>query len=213
MTSSALRRTVPVFLAVCLAVSAGCAGTGPSKFYTLTPMKALDAPGKGVPAEEGGFLAVGPVILPDYLDRPQIMTRSEGNEVRLRETERWAGSLEGDVSRVLLENLSELLAGNRITVVHWSPATQPQAPFRNRVGVEILRFEGPLGGTVVLKARHTLYGEDGRKVVSVGESTVREAAGGPEYESLVAAMSRALATLSREIAAAVSARNPGENKP
>jgi hypothetical protein len=191
-----------VFLAVWLAISAGCAGTVPSKFYTLTPMKAPDAPGKGVSAGEGSFLAVGPVTLPDYLDRPQIMTRSEGNEVRLHETERWAGSLEGDISRVLRENLSALLAGNRITVVRWSPATHPQASFRNRVGVEILRFEGALGGTVVLKARYTLYGADGRKVVSVGESTVREAAGSPEYESLVAAMSRALATLSRNIAAA-----------
>jgi len=197
---------VPLFLAVCLAISAGCASTAQSRFYTLTPMKAPDAPVNGVPADEGNLLAMGPVTLPDYLDRPQIMTRSEGNEVHLHETERWAGSLEGDVSRVLLENLSELLAGNRITVVRWSPATQPQAAFRNRVGVEILRFEGPLGGTVMLKARYTLYGADGRKVVSVGESTVREQAGGPDYESLVAAMSRTLATLSREIAAAVPAR-------
>jgi uncharacterized lipoprotein YmbA len=197
------RRAVTAFLAAFLAISAGCASTAPSKFYTLSPMKAPDAPGKRAPAEEGDFLAVGPVVLPDYLDRPQILTRSEGNEVRLHETERWAGSLEGDVSRVLVENLSALLAGNRVTVVRWSPATQPQPPFRFRVGVEILRFEGPAGGTVVLKARYTLYGPDGRKVVSVGESTVREPAGGSDYESLVAAMSRALATFSREIAAAI----------
>lgn len=202
MTSSALRRAVPAFLAVCLAISAGCATTAPSKFYTLTPMKAADATGKGVAAEEGTFLAVGPVTLPEYLDRPQILTRSEGNEVRLHETERWAGSLEGDVSRVLLENLSALLAEHRITVVRWSPATQPQAAFRNRLGVEILRFEGTLGGTIELRARYTLYGADGRKVVFVGESTAREPAGGPDYESLVAAMSDALATLCREIAAA-----------
>ena len=203
MIPSPSRRSIVPLLAVCLVSLAGCASTAPSKFYTLTPMKAPDAPGKGVPAEEGKFLAVGPVVLPDYLDRPQIMTRSEGNEVRLNETERWAGSLEGDVSRVLVENLSALLAGNRVNVIRWSPATQPQPPFRNRVGVEILRFEGPAGGTVVLKARYTLYGPDGRKVVSVGESTVREPAGGPDYESLVAAMSRALATFSREIAAAI----------
>lgn len=57
----------------------------------------------------------------------------------------------------------------------------------------------------MLRARYTIYGADGRKVVSVGESTVREQAGGPDYESLVAAMSRALATLSREIAAAIPA--------
>jgi uncharacterized lipoprotein YmbA len=202
--SPALHRgTIRSLLAVCLASLAGCATTTPSKFYTLTPVKATDAPGKGVPAEGGNFLAVGPVVLPDYLDRPQILTRSEGNEVRLHDTERWAGSLAGDVSRVLTENLSALLSADRVTVVRWSPATQPQPPFRYRVGVEILRFEGTAGGTVVLKARYTLYGPDGRKMVSFGESTVREPAGGPDYDALVAAMSRALAAFSREIAAAI----------
>ncbi len=205
MTPSVLRRIVTAILAVCLAISAGCAATAQSKFYTLTPIKAPDAPVNNVLAEKGNFLAVGPVTLAEYLDRPQIMTRSDGNEIRLHETERWAGSLEGDVSRVLLENLSVLLAENRISVVRWSPATQPQAAFRNRLGVEILRFEGPPGGTIELKARFTLYGADGRRVVSVGESTVHEPAEGPDYESLVAAMSRALATLSRDIAVAVPA--------
>jgi hypothetical protein len=105
-------------LAVCFVFLAGCASTAPSKFYTLTPMKAADGPASSVTFEGGSLLAVGPVRLPDYLDRPQIMTRSEGNEIRMHETDRWAGSLEGDVSRVLIENLSVLLAGKKVTVVH-----------------------------------------------------------------------------------------------
>jgi hypothetical protein len=40
-------------------------------------------------------------------------------------------------------------------------------------------------------------------VLSVSESNVREPVEGPEYEVLVEAMSRALATLGREIAAAI----------
>jgi uncharacterized lipoprotein YmbA len=146
------------------------------------------------------------VRLPDYLDRPQIMTRSEGNEIRMAETERWAGSLQEDVSRVLVENLSALLAGKRVAVARWSSAMQTTVPFRNRLAVEILRFEGPVGGTVVLKARYALFGPDGRKVISAGESIVREPAVGADYEALTAAMSRALAAFSREVAAAVPAR-------
>jgi uncharacterized lipoprotein YmbA len=187
-------------------VAAGCASTLPSKFYTLTPMKGADAPAGIAPVEEAAILAVGPVRLPDYLDRPQIMTRSEGNEIHLHETERWAGSLQEDVSRVLIENLSNLLAGKRVAVVRWSSSMQSMAPFRNRLAVEILRFEGPVGGTVILKARYALFGPDGKKVISGGEAIVREPAGGSDYEALTAAMSRALAVLSREIAAAVPAR-------
>lgn len=206
MNPSPLRRTIPPLLALCAAILAGCASTAPSRFYTLTPMKAADSQAPGAPVEDGSVLAVGPVRLPDYLDRPQIATRSDGNEVRLNDTERWAGSLEGDVSRVLIENLSILLAGKRVAVARWASTMQTLVPFRNRLAVEILRFEGPVAGTVVLKARYALFGPDGRKVVAAGESTVREPAGGADYESLVAAMSRALAAFSREVAAAVPAR-------
>jgi len=200
------RRTIVPLLAICLASLVGCATSASSKFYTLTAMKGTDAPAGVVPVEEGAILAVGPVRLPDYLDRPQIMTRSEGNEIRMAETERWAGSLQEDVSRVLVENLSALLAGKRVAVARWSSAMQTTVPFRNRLAVEILRFEGPVGGTVVLKARYALFGPDGRKVISAGESIVREPTGGADYEALTAAMSRALAAFSREVAEAIPAR-------
>ena len=200
------RRTFVPLLSVCIATLLGCATTTPSRFYTLTPMKGPDASTGVIHVEEGAILALGPVRLPEYLDRPQIATRSEGNEIRLHETERWAGSLQEDVSRVLLENLSALLAGKRVNVVRWTSAMQTMAPFRNRMAIEILRFEGSVGGTVVLKARYALLGPDGKKVIAAGESTVREPAGGSDYDSLVAAMSRALAAFSREIAAAVPAR-------
>ena len=206
MISPVPRRTIPALLAICLAAIAGCATTTPSRFYTLTPMKASDGSPPAAPFDEGAILTVGPVRIPEYLDRPQIATRSEGNEVRLHETERWAGSLAEDASRVLVENLSTLLAGKRIAVVRWTSAMQTVSPFRNRMAIEILRFEGAVGGTVVLKARYALLGPDGKKVISAGESTVRETVGGSDYESLVAAMSRALAAFSREVAAAVPAR-------
>ena len=200
------RRTFVPLLAVCLATLVGCATTTPSRFYTLTPVKGADASAAVIPVEEGALIAVGPVRLPEYLDRPQIATRSEGNEVRLHETERWAGSLQEDVSRVLVENLSSLLAGKRVAAVRWSSVMQTMAPFRNRLAVEILRFEGTVGGTVVLKARYALIGPDGKKVISAGESIVREPAGGGDYEALTAAMSRALAVFSKEVAAAVPSR-------
>jgi hypothetical protein len=43
-------------------------------------------------------------------------------------------------------------------------------------------------------------------VISAGESFVRESVGGTDYEALTAAMSRALVTFSREVAAAIPAR-------
>jgi len=59
---------------------------------------------------------------------------------------------------------------------------------------------------VILKARYALFGQDGKEVISAGESIIREPAGGSDYEALTAAMSRAMATFSREVAAAVPTR-------
>ena len=48
-----------------------------------------------------------------------------------------------------------------------------------------------------------LVGGENREVIAMKKSTFTEAAGGSEYEQIVAAQSRALAALSREIAGAV----------
>jgi len=104
------------------------------------------------------------------------MTRSEGNEIRMVETERWAGSLEEDVSRVLVENLSSLLAGKRIAVVRWSAAVQTMA----RIGTGWpSRFcaSRPGGGYGDTEGAVRLFGPDGKKVISAGESILREPAG------------------------------------
>jgi uncharacterized lipoprotein YmbA len=133
-----------------------------------------------------------------------MVTRSDRNEVRIAEKDRWAGPLREDVSRVLVENLSVLLAGEPFVVLRWEQAVLSSVPVKYRVGVEVLRFEGTVGGTVLLRARYTIYDVDGA-ALSVRDSTLQEPASGPDYEALAAAMSRTLATASREIASAVRA--------
>jgi len=173
-----------------------------ARFYTLSPLSAPGEPSKTVPAEQGIAVAVGPVTVPDYLNRPQILTRSGPSEHKLAEFERWAGSLEEDVSRVLAENLSVLLSKDRVTVLRWGgDATLFPADYR--VGVDLVRFEGAIGESVTLAARWSVHREEDKKILSARESNVREPVEGQDYDALVGAMSRALATLSREIAAAI----------
>lgn len=196
------RKFVSGFLWICVFAISGCAGSKPARFYTLSPMGApVDLP-KGVPAEQGIAVAIGPVAIPDYVNRPQIVSRTGPRELELAEFERWAGSLEEDVSRVLVENLSVLLAPENMTVVRWDRDAYP-LPAEYRVGVEVLRFDGTVGDSVLLAARWSVSREGDRKILFTGESNVREPVGGKEYDALVGAMSNALATLSREIAAAI----------
>jgi uncharacterized lipoprotein YmbA len=193
-----------LLLGVALGGFAACAGSQPSRFYTLTTLRPPDARVESAPGRHRAVVAVGPVTIPGYLDRPQMVTRSDRNEVRIAEKDRWAGPLREDVSRVLVENLSVLLAGEPFVVLRWEQAVLSSVPVKYRVGVEVLRFEGTVGGTVLLRARYTIYDVDGA-ALSVRDSTLQEPASGPDYEALAAAMSRTLATASREIASAVRA--------
>ena len=195
-------KLVAVFLGICLFAAGGCASSKPARFYTLSPMGAPGDLHKSVPAGQGVAVAIGPVAIPDYLDRPQIVSRSGPRELTLSEFDRWAGSLEEDISRVLAENLSVLLAPDDVTVLRWGGGANP-IPAEYRVGVEMLRFDGTVGNSVFLAARWSVWREEEREMLSVGESNIREPVEGQEPADLVEAMSRALETLGREIAAAI----------
>ena len=62
-----------------LLVLAACGGSPPTQFYTLSGMQLPP----GNPNTRGTVVGVGPVTLPEYLDRPQIVTRTSGNRVTL----------------------------------------------------------------------------------------------------------------------------------
>jgi uncharacterized lipoprotein YmbA len=173
-----------------------------ARFYTLSPLSAPGEPSKMVPAEQGSVVAIGSVAIPDYLDRPQILTRSGPSKHKIAEFERWSGSFEEDISRVLAENLSVLLSPDNVTVLRWR-RDATLFPVEYRVGIDVTRFEGTIGESVTLAARWYVSREEDKKILSARESNVKEPVEGQDYDALVGAMSRALATLSREIAAAI----------
>ncbi len=65
--------------------------------------------------------------------------------------------------------------------------------------MEVLRFDGGTGGEVVLVARWTLAGADGKERV-MRKSRFQAPANTRDYEATVTAMSRILEDLSRDIA-------------
>lgn len=71
-----------------------------------------------------------------------------------------------------------------------------------RVTVDVQRFESVPGETVTLEAVWLLR-RPGAAATSGGRSALREAVQGEGYEALAAAHSRALAGMSRDIAAAI----------
>ena len=168
-------------------------------FYFLSHLSPPETDVKPATTQTPSILAVGPVHFPEYLNQPQIVSRSSDNRLHLEEFHRWAEPLKDNFERTLRENLSVLLSSHRFLTIPWGGAVQTDY----EVGMEVVRFDGSIGGDAVLIATWAILGEGGKEMLTAKKSTFRQAAAGNDYESLVRAMSVALEELSREIAAAL----------
>lgn len=178
-------RTVSLLILALTLSACGSTG-GKERFYTLT------APEPPATADGAPSIAVVSVTVPDLVDRPQIVIRTGPNQVGMSEQARWAESLRGAIARVVTANLAAAMNGK-------------VAPQRGdpdyRVTLDIQRFESTLGAEVLIDAVWSVTPKSGER--KVGRTVAREKAGGPDYDKLAAAHSAALATISKEIAAAI----------
>jgi uncharacterized lipoprotein YmbA len=144
---------------------------------------------------------VGPVSIPAYLDRSSIVVRTGEGEVELSGEHRWAEPLRDGISRTLAENLSAMIPTDAVAVFPWrTPWTVDY-----RVTVDILRFDGAPGRSVVLHARWRLLDAAGKELL-LRAAVLQESIADSTYAALVAAESRLLASLSRDIAAEIRSR-------
>lgn len=188
---------LPALLLAAL-VLAGCSSPPKTNFYTLSPAASASA---RADAKVPYSVAIGPVGVPDSLDRPQMVVRAGANQVTIAEFERWAGPLKSEIALALAENLKPLLGGASVF-------TYPQGLDADvTVSVDVQRFESVLGEAATVEVAWQVRPVKGAP--RSGRSVVREAAGGAGYDAVVAAHGRALAAVSRDIAAAIrAARTP-----
>ena len=177
----------------------GCAGSAPTKFYSLHSLITAEAAQKAVSADHNIAIGIGPVKIPDYLDRPNIITRTGQHEVNIDDFNKWAGSLKSDISRVLAENLSIILSTDRVYTYPW----ESYIPLKYRVVVNVTRFDGVFGEDVLLNANWSILGKNGKKPLLINRSSFSEKTVEKSYAALVDAQSRLLENLSRDIADAI----------
>jgi hypothetical protein len=179
----------------------GCGYSAPSSFYLLQSMPGIEKVKQTSSTGQGLTICVGPVMLPKYLDRPQIVTITGTSEVKLASFHRWAEPLQDNFSGVLAENLSQLLGTDRIIIFPRENASSSDY----QIIVTVIRFDGEPGGNAVLSARWSIYGGGGKQELVSKKTDISEAAGTQGYEALVSAQSRTIIALSKEIARAIKA--------
>lgn len=186
-----------LLLSSLLLTMSGCIGgsTPPSRFYLLEPISDGASPASDAAARP--LVALGPVRIPRYVDRPQIVTASAKNAYHLSELNRWAESLDDNISRVLAQNLSHLASVDTVLVNASNRARQAQL----RVAVTVLEFHVDPQGQAGLTAQWQIArGEDIRLNRQVA---YRSPASTTDYQVMVAALNDCLNRMSRELAAAV----------
>jgi uncharacterized lipoprotein YmbA len=199
-------RCLPVILAMVSFLLGGCLGKSPSsRFYALTPMTAEQgAPGHGSPARNA-VIGIGPIKLADYLDQPKIVTRKGDHQLIRAEYDQWAGSFKDNITSVLSENIGFLLPTERVYLYPW----RRSVPVDYQVVLDIVRCDGRLGKDALLVARWSVFDGQDKTLVGANRSSIREPVNAGGYAAVVAAQSRALAKLSREIVQAIHAGRPG----
>lgn len=181
------------------AILVSCGTSSEPHFYTLSAVEQVSRD-RNDKVVERSRIVVGPVTLPEIVDRPELVVRIGANEVALAEQHRWAQPLRNEIARVIVENLQILLGGNQVVTYPYNASREADY----RVFLDIQRFESILGQTVMIDTLWAIrQGSGGREVAVSERSITRESTDGNGYEALVVAHARALARISAEIADAI----------
>lgn len=194
------RRSLTLILAASFTL-VGCAlEVKPNRLYLLSGLDAPSTPSTKR-TKASPTLGIGPVSLPDYLDRPEIVTRPSANTLQVSALDRWGGKLEDNVAAVLSDNLIVLLSIDEIVPYPWRRTDRVDYQIR----VFVTRFERGPDGAVDLHAGFAIFGGQRMdKLLRAERVRIRADVDGSSYEATAKAMSDALADFSRKIAAAVA---------
>lgn len=184
-------------LALAALFLAGCGSTPPSTLYVIE----AQAPANVRTVTEGRRVEVVAVRIPDLWDRPQIVLSKPGGQVDFNEFNRWAVPLKSEVPRVVTRNLVSLLGSSTVWLREDFPGAKPDL----RVQISIEQIEAVAGQQLRLEAAWAIRGSDAAAALKVGRGVIQEPLSDTSYASVVAATSRALLALSRDVARDVAA--------
>ena len=149
-------------------------------------------------------VGVGPFQFPDYLDRPQIVTRRGSNSIELAEFDRWAEPLKSLFERSLVSSLDEQLPTHAVIIF---PFGTRLMDVRYRLIGRVMQFDTNETGQAVLDVRWVLTTpqEDqiGPSMHSRHTARIDPSAG---YPAIVDAMSRVVVDFSQELASILLTR-------
>jgi uncharacterized protein len=182
---------------------AGCGSSPPNNFYVLSAHE-FPAPSGTTPA-----LGIGPINIPEYLGRQNMVYNRIDNTLQIASLDMWAEPLGAGIQRVLVLNLTGLLNTQDVSTFPWRPERAPEFG----VEVNLLQLDANKHGAL-LTAEWLVYRPGSATVANrrISRLQLPLPPGAPEPQQVAAAYSTLLFQLSEIIAAAItSERAAGSN--
>jgi uncharacterized protein len=190
-----------ILIAACFA--AGCSPLAPrpdhSKLFVLTAVPNAPSPVTIASSSRPLSIGLGPIDFPDYLKRPQMITRTSAYELDLSPVDRWGEPLDENFRRVLSEDLGQMLGTQNIEEYPWATKTD----INYQIVISVQRFETDANARSQLTARWRIKdGATGKELYA--SQTTASSPAGEDAAGSAPALSQDVATLSRDIAAQIN---------
>ncbi len=173
---------------------AACGSSPPVRYFALSTMDSVQRQDP----DDAVTLGLGPLRMPEYLNRSQIVTRGAGSELEIDEFSRWAEPLTLALHRVVSTDIDNMMDGVIVIAFPWEAVVRSQVDYR-LLG-EVVRFDADRSGRVVLDIQWAISDVAAGTVVPPRRSRYETRAAGSDDPAVVAsAMNDALAMFSRDV--------------
>ena len=189
-----IRRTLTLGL---LCLLAACGSSPKTEFYILNvgDGSSVQTANENV----GPAVGVWTVILPEALDRSEIVTRENRYKIKRADFSWWAGALDQNLTLLIAAKMSEDLQSNRVVISPWPTYVKNDY----QLTILVNRFDGELGGDVVLNGLWNVLDGDGNESLDRRVFEFKTKTADATYQALVEAMSELAVQLSKQLTEAV----------
>ena len=188
-----LYRNIFLIISVVLGMLAtGCSSKN-SDFYILNPERLSN-----IQQHKGcrNIIMIERVKIPGYIDKPEIVTRINQNELFQAEFHRWAEPLSGNISDVIAQNLSSqlsqdsILTAPRLTTSH----------INYFLTLKVNQFDVDSGGQSILKVSWSIYNHERKLIMTRNPTYLFYARNPKDYEDITYTMNKNITALSNDLA-------------
>jgi uncharacterized protein len=192
-----------VLLVLLFFSASGCLSVANSpvpRFYTLHSAENPENKVSKFNIDLGLIIGVGPVEIPAYQNRPQIVTRDKDGMLTFAQFERWGEALDSGLERLILENLAAMLPQAEFQIF----PCNFDIPLDYQVIINVMQLESQLDTEIFLSVQWTIIDSKTKEMLLTKRSQIRQAINPHTYFGLAQTLSKSCSLLSTEIAEKLS---------